>query len=165
MQIKITKPIKWVHMFPVSLWILKMLLKQDEKDGMGGLWKWDKNSFPRSHSGSSEWERSLLLEGPVARSGQSDSSYWGKRYLWAGTNCMALGEIILSSSIPSFMFCCTFSSEFFASFFSLQSDMSFLESVDSTSYRQLAKTPFLFSPWRPTKWNMRGKLHDQANQS
>lgn len=154
MQINIMKPTKWVHIFPVSLWILKMLLKQDVKDGMGGLWKWDKNSFPRSHSGSSEWERSFLPERSVVRSGHSDRSHWGKWYLSEGTNAMALGERNLSSSAASFMLSCKFPSEYFGLSFSLQSDMSFMDRlIHSTSYCQLAKTLFLFSPWRPTKWN------------
>ena len=127
MQMKIMKPIKWVHIFPVSLWILKMLLKQDVKDGMGGLWKWDKNSFPRSHSGSSEWERSFLFEGCVVRSVHSDSSYWGKRYLSEGTNSIALGEIILSSTAAPFVFSCTLPSIVFGISLSLSSNMSFLE--------------------------------------
>ena len=56
-HIKATNPIKWVQIFPVSEWILKMLLKQDLNEGMGGRWWCDKKSLSRSHSGSSKCER------------------------------------------------------------------------------------------------------------
>ena len=37
-QTNAMNPIKWVHIFPVSEWSLKILLKQNPNDGMGGLW-------------------------------------------------------------------------------------------------------------------------------
>lgn len=37
-QRKNKHPSRCVQMFPVSVWILKMLLKQARNEGMGGLW-------------------------------------------------------------------------------------------------------------------------------
>lgn len=48
-------PSRCVQMFPVSVWILKMLLKQARNEGMGGLWPWSRKSLSFSQSGSTSW--------------------------------------------------------------------------------------------------------------
>lgn len=48
-------PSRCVQMFPVSVWILKMLLKQARNEGIGGLWPWSRKSLSFSQSGSTSW--------------------------------------------------------------------------------------------------------------
>ena len=57
METKAINPIKCVHIFPVSVCTLNMLLKQNPKDGIGGLWLCGKKGLPRNQSGSSKRDR------------------------------------------------------------------------------------------------------------
>lgn len=93
-QTKAMKPRRCVQIFPVSVWIWNILLKQSWNDFNGGRWPCIIKSLSRSHSGSSQCETSIHPRLPASitwranRSACSAASFtWIRSFTFWNITC------------------------------------------------------------------------------